>query len=90
MHFRWHWRHQDVLQARSALPAPAMAPDELRGDEQYVMAARRQLSTQSGSRSGTKLAPQKQTAGGKITNPLWQYAALQVYPERLRARKAAA
>ncbi|CAL8469191.1 g8732 [Coccomyxa elongata] len=76
--------------ARSVLPAPAMAPEKLRGDERYVMAARRQLSTQARSRSGTKMAPQKQTAGGKITDPLWQYAALAVYPERLRARKAAA
>ncbi|BDA45063.1 hypothetical protein COCOBI_06-5430 [Coccomyxa sp. Obi] len=89
---RWFLRRvrKGPRKARPPLPAPAMAPDESRGEERHVMAARRQLFTQPRSTSGTKRAPPKQTVGGKITDPLWQYAALAVYPERLRGRRAAA
>lgn len=83
-------RNRNVLQAWSLRPASAMAPDDSTVEERHVMAARRQLSTQPRSTSGTKKAPQKQTVGEKITDPLWQYAALAVYPERLRTRRAAA
>ena len=90
LHFCWRSRCNGVFQVRPLLPAPAVAPVDSRCEEQHVMAARRQLSTQPRSTSGAKGAPQKQTVGRKIIDPLWQYAALAVYPERLKARRAAA
>ena len=67
----------------------AAAPDESWIGEQCVIADHSSYpAAQAPSASAPRKSREQQRASVRITDPLWQYAALAVYPDRLKTKTA--
>ncbi|KAK9908473.1 hypothetical protein WJX75_008474 [Coccomyxa subellipsoidea] len=80
-----------ILCKKPSLPpgdCTAAAPDESWIGEQCVVGDHSSYPSQAPSASAPRKSRKQQRASVRITDPLWKYAALAVYPDRLKTRTA--